>query len=536
MTSSTADATVTNLCFHGLGTPDRPLELGEDIHWVPPDLFLRVLDLVADRQDVSISFDDGNESDVTVGLPALVERGLSAEVFSALAGRLDQRGSLECLSVVRRHPTVHEGWVPRHGPHVLAETDSPSRHLGELDDARSRIEEATGVPVDAAACPFGLYDRATLGQLRRRGYTQVMTSDRATARRDGSAAAPVQHPCLRHDGIRGGGVGRADPAPTVDRPVARSDQVPAMSASPKPRALVGFGHALAAIEAVHSLMAGGYTVVLLARRAGTSSRVAHPRGPDRARRPSRGGPDLLRRRGRGGPCVTWDQRRPPSGRRRSRRPGTLCAPFACRVCRATGGPGRPRSGQGQTVGDGARRRPDHTSHSNRRPRLTSVGHAVTGTCGSIRPTRALDIVDDRLVKHPTLTVSTEGDLRRTVGGCTHTVMVQPWLHGVGRGVFGLGDNGRARYLSAHERVRMMNPSGSGSSACTSAEVELAVRRGRRDFGAGWPPLERAVHGGASLSVGGVPYFVEASTLGRGVPSRSRPHAVCTTRLGPQTWR
>ena len=41
-----------------------------------------------------------------------------------------------------------------------------------------------------------------------------------------------------------------------------------MSASPKPRALVGFGDALAAIEAVHSLMAGGYTVVLLARRAG----------------------------------------------------------------------------------------------------------------------------------------------------------------------------------------------------------------------------------------------------------------------------
>ncbi len=143
-------------------------------------------------------------------------------------------------------------------------------------------------------------------------------------------------------------------------------------------------------------------------------------------------------------------------------------------------------------------------------------------------------MDDRLVKHPTLTVSTEGDLRRTVGGCTHTVMVQPWLHGVGRGVFGLGDNGRARYLSAHERVRMMNPSGSGSSACTSAEVELSVREAVETFVelAHWRGLFMV----ELLSVGGVPYFVELNPRAWGSLALATARGLHDPRLGPQTWR
>ena len=134
MTSSTADA-MTNLCFHGLGTPDRPLELGEDIHWVPPDLFLRVLDLVADRQDVSISFDDGNESDVTVGLPALVERGLSAGLLRARRAARPAR-FVECLSVPRA--TRLSMKVGSHGmDHTSWRRLTSEQASGELDDARS---------------------------------------------------------------------------------------------------------------------------------------------------------------------------------------------------------------------------------------------------------------------------------------------------------------------------------------------------------------------------------------------------------------
>ena len=39
--------------------------------WLDPDRFLRVLDSVVGRDDVRITFDDGNASDVEHALPAL---------------------------------------------------------------------------------------------------------------------------------------------------------------------------------------------------------------------------------------------------------------------------------------------------------------------------------------------------------------------------------------------------------------------------------------------------------------------------------
>ncbi len=43
------------------------------------------------------------------------------------------------------------------------------------------ISAALEAEVDTAACPLGGYDRRVLGELRRREYRRVMTSDRATA-------------------------------------------------------------------------------------------------------------------------------------------------------------------------------------------------------------------------------------------------------------------------------------------------------------------------------------------------------------------
>jgi hypothetical protein len=47
------------------------------------------------------------------------------------------------------------------------------------------------------------------------------------------------------------------------------------------------------------------------------------------------------------------------------------------------------------------------------------------------------------------------------------MLVQPILSGVGEGLFGLADRGAVYNWSAHRRIRMMNPRGSGSSACQS---------------------------------------------------------------------
>ncbi len=56
-----------------------------------------------------------------------------------------------------------------------------------------------------------------------------------------------------------------------------------------------------------------------------------------------------------------------------------------------------------------------------------------------------------------------------------SVMVQPRLQGVGEGLFGLATASGVLAWSAHRRIRMMNPAGSGSSACASIAVDESVR-------------------------------------------------------------
>jgi peptidoglycan/xylan/chitin deacetylase (PgdA/CDA1 family) len=173
---------VLNICFHGIGSPQRELEAGEEAYWVDTDRFLRILDEIASWPSARISFDDGNASDEQIGLPALLERGLSAQFF-LLAGRLDKPGSLGADGVrelVRRgmsvgtHGMSHRSWRAM----------DPATRETELVEARRRLEELVGADVTDAACPRGSYDRRLLSSLRRLGYRRVYTSDRRPARRE----------------------------------------------------------------------------------------------------------------------------------------------------------------------------------------------------------------------------------------------------------------------------------------------------------------------------------------------------------------
>ncbi|HET6953723.1 MAG TPA: polysaccharide deacetylase family protein [Acidimicrobiales bacterium] len=171
---------VVNVCFHGIGIPGRALEPGEDAYWVTEDAFGDILDLLAAHPEVRISFDDGNASDVAIGLPALLARGLRASFF-LLAGRVDQPGSVGAAGVralveagmaVGSHGMDHRPWAGLTGP---------DRDV-ELRVARERLSACAGVPVDTAACPLGRYDRAVLADLRSLGYRTVYTSDRRRSR------------------------------------------------------------------------------------------------------------------------------------------------------------------------------------------------------------------------------------------------------------------------------------------------------------------------------------------------------------------
>lgn len=169
-----------NLCFHGIGTPGRPLEPGEDVYWVGVERFEQLLDEAARHPNVRISFDDGNASDVEIALPRLRRRQLTATFF-LLAGRIDTPGSVTSAGVSELRaagmPIGSHGWSHRSWRGMDAEASHQELVLSAevlSDLARMRVREA--------ACPRGEYDRGALQQLRKAGYERVFTSDRRRAR------------------------------------------------------------------------------------------------------------------------------------------------------------------------------------------------------------------------------------------------------------------------------------------------------------------------------------------------------------------
>jgi peptidoglycan/xylan/chitin deacetylase (PgdA/CDA1 family) len=185
---------VVNITVHGIGPPSRKLDAGEDQTWVSIAQFERVLDGVAERADVRLTFDDGNESDVEVALPRLVERGLTAEFF-LLAGMLGKRGRVDQAGVralldagmaIGSHGWSHRDW--------RGVDNAQARQ--ELDDARRVLSDLTGRPVSRVAIPFGSYDRHVLRRLQAAGVTRAYTSDGGRARPDAWLQARTS---LRHD-------------------------------------------------------------------------------------------------------------------------------------------------------------------------------------------------------------------------------------------------------------------------------------------------------------------------------------------------
>lgn len=170
---------IINLCFHGIGVCATEREPGESRYWISETVFTGVLDEVAGRPDVQLSFDDGNKSDVRVALPELVARGLRASFF-ALAGRLDDPASLNAAELGRLRESGmtigSHGWA-----HVPWRGLDPEAGHREFVLARRVLEQASSGPVETAALPLGRYDRRVLGGLRRAGYRTVFTSDRFPA-------------------------------------------------------------------------------------------------------------------------------------------------------------------------------------------------------------------------------------------------------------------------------------------------------------------------------------------------------------------
>ena len=170
------------LNFHGVGEIPSHVAPDEARYWLDTDFFENVVELVHKfhgRTSVKITFDDGNASDFDICLPILAARKMRAEFFP-LAGRLGEEGYLsekDLLELVARgmgigsHGFDHVDWRA---------VDGDALHK-ELVMARKLLEAACQESIEAAAIPFGAYNRKVLKALRSSGYKTIYTSDGGSA-------------------------------------------------------------------------------------------------------------------------------------------------------------------------------------------------------------------------------------------------------------------------------------------------------------------------------------------------------------------
>lgn len=110
----------------------------------------------------------------------------------------------------------------------------------------------------------------------------------------------------------------------------------------------------------------------------------------------------------------------------------------------------------------------------------------------LRPALALAQERGRLVRGSPRVCADRAELAAAVRGWSAPgpLIAQPRIPGTGEGLFGLAVDGEVRHWSAHRRLRMVNPQGSGSSACVSArpDPELMAASARMLAEAEWDGL------------------------------------------------
>ena len=171
------------LNFHGIGEPERAYEQGEEPYWISEKKFTDILGLISEntaKHYITITFDDSNKSDLEIAVPRLQSLGLTAKFF-VLSGKIGTPGYLTQSDVkaladqgmeVGSHGIDHVDW---RGLDVF--------HLSrEILDSRETLHGITGVPINAAAIPFGGYNRRVLSVLKQANYKTVYTSDGGVTR------------------------------------------------------------------------------------------------------------------------------------------------------------------------------------------------------------------------------------------------------------------------------------------------------------------------------------------------------------------
>ena len=236
----------------------------------------------------------------------------------------------------------------------------------------------------------------------------------------------------------------------------------------RPTVLVGFAEALAAIEAAWSLQGAGFKVVAFCR-SGNWPALRHVRGLQIHDVPH---PELDANGAVAAVRALCDALTP-----------TALLPLddkALWVCSQVSESGAVLAGASGSPADYA------LDKSLQLDAAARVGLPVPSTVVLDDLTDAATICFPVMVKSARALYEVEGTLQRPGGvicgndeeferaaamSWPGPVLVQPFLHGVGEGLFGhVGSQGVTAW-SSHRRVRMVNPHGSASSACRSHPVD-----------------------------------------------------------------
>lgn len=185
------------LNLHGIGTPERVLEPGEEPYWLSVEQFQDIVSFAASmRGKIKCAFtiDDSNLSDATIAGPFLARMGFSAQIF-VLTGRIGQKGSLDQIAIrdlldmghtIGSHGNAHRDW----------KTLDEGELVDEIHTPRKRLQDLTGQTIDAAGLPFGGYNREVLAEARRAGFKRLYSSDGGIAR---NGDWPAGRTSLRRD-------------------------------------------------------------------------------------------------------------------------------------------------------------------------------------------------------------------------------------------------------------------------------------------------------------------------------------------------
>lgn len=96
----------------------------------------------------------------------------------------------------------------------------------------------------------------------------------------------------------------------------------------------------------------------------------------------------------------------------------------------------------------------------------------------LKPVECTPVRNGRKISRKAWICANPSELDRALREWNESIplLLQKYIIGVGEGLFGLATPEGVRAWSAHRRLRMMNPHGSGASACMSIAVDQSIRQ------------------------------------------------------------